>query len=81
MQTHKQEQVGEGLWILIDNKKTKLKLRVTYSQQEDATPHKELNEIYQELKDHIEQPRQQCQNIIIIGDFNAKIVGMIKVNK
>ena len=31
MEAHKQEQVGGGLWILIDNKKTKLKLGVMHA--------------------------------------------------
>ena len=39
--THKQEQVGEGLWILKDNKKIKLKLGVIYAPQENTTPNKE----------------------------------------
>ena len=37
--------------------------------------------MYQEIKDQIEQARQQCQNIIILGDFNAKIGARIKENK
>ena len=44
MQTHKQEQVGERLCILIDNKNTKLKLGVIYAPQENTTPNKELKE-------------------------------------
>ena len=81
MQTHKQEQVGEGLWILTDNKKTKLKLGVIYVPQENTTPNKELKKMYQEIKDRIEQTRQQCQNMINLGDFNAKIGIRIKGNK
>ena len=37
--------------------------------------------MYQEIKDQIEQARQQCQNIITLGDFNAKIEARIKGNK
>ena len=81
MQTHKQEQVGEGLSILIDNKKTKLKLGVIYVLQENTTPNKELKKTYQEIKDRIEQARQQCQNMINLGDFNAKTGVRIKGNK
>ena len=81
MQTHKQEQVGEGLSILIGNKKTKLKLGVIYVPQENTTPNKELKKTYQEIKDRIEQARQQCQNMINLGDFNAKTGVRIKGNK
>ena len=81
MQTHKQEQVEEGLWILTDNKKTKLKLGVIYVPQENTTPNKELKKTYQEIKDRIEQARQQCQNMINLGDFNAKTGVRIKGNK
>ena len=58
MQTHKQEQVGERLRILTDNKKTILKLGVIYPPQENTTPNKELKKMYQETKDQIEQARQ-----------------------
>ena len=81
MPTCKQEQVGEGLWILIDNKKTKLEFEVIYAPQENTTPNKELKKMFQEIKDQIEQTRQQCQNIVILGDFNAKIGTRIKGNK
>ena len=53
MQTHKQEQVGEGLWILIDNKKTKLKLGEIHASQENTTSNKELKKMYEEIKDQI----------------------------
>ena len=36
------------MWILIENKKTKLKLGVIYAPQENATPNKELKKMYQE---------------------------------
>ena len=36
--------------------------------------------MYQQIKDQIEQAKQQCQDIIILGDFNAKIA-RIKGNK
>ena len=50
MQTHKQEQVGEVLWILIDHKNTKLKLSAIYALQENRTRNKELKKMYQEIK-------------------------------
>ena len=59
--------------MLIDNKKTKLKLGVIYVPQENTTLNEELKKMYQEIEDQIEQARQQCENIIIVGDFNAKI--------
>ena len=49
--------------------------------QENTTPNKELKKMYQEIKDQIEQARQQCQNIIILGGFNVKIGTRINGNK
>ena len=37
--------------------------------------------MYQEIKNQIEQAKQQCQNMIVLGDFNAKIGARIKGNK
>ena len=54
MQAHKQEQIGEGLWILIENEKTKLKLGLIYAPQENTTPNKELKKMHQDIKDQIE---------------------------
>ena len=45
------------MWILVDNKKTKLKLGVIYAPQENTTPNKELKKMCQEIKDQIEQER------------------------
>ena len=81
MRIHKKDQVGQGLWILIENKNTRLKLGVIYTPQENTTPNKELKKMYGEKKNQIEQTRQQCQNIIIVEDFNAKIGKRIKGNK
>ena len=40
-----------------------------------------MKENDQEIKDQIIQARQQSQNIIILGDFNAKVRARIKGNK
>ena len=37
--------------------------------------------MYEEIKNQIEQARQQCQNFIILGGFNAKIGTTTKENK
>ena len=37
--------------------------------------------MYQEIKNQIEQAKQQCQNMIVLGDFNDKIGARIKGNK
>ena len=49
--------------------------------QKNTAPNKELKKIYQEIKDQMEQARQQCQNITTLVDINAKMGARIKGEK
>ena len=72
MKTYKQEKAGQGLWMLIDSKNTRIELGVVYAPQANTTQNKELKKMYSAIKQQIGKPKQQKQNILIVGDFNAK---------
>ena len=72
MKTYKQDKSGQGLWMLIDSKNTRIELGVVYAPQANTTPNKELKKMYSAIKQQIGKPKQQKQNILIVGDFNAK---------
>ena len=46
MQVKQETEVGQTLWILLNNKKNKLKVEVIYAPQEGVTPKKELKKLY-----------------------------------
>ena len=46
MQVKQEAQVGQTLWILLNNQKKKIKVGVIYAPQEGVTPNKELKKLY-----------------------------------
>ena len=63
----------ETLWVLIKNRKTKLRVGIVYAPQETRTGKDELVKMYERIEKSVNIGRQQDENIIITGDFNAKI--------
>ena len=78
MQVKQETEVGQTLWILLNNKKNKLKVEVIYAPQEGVTPNKELKKLYTSITEEIIKAKEEDQQSIIIGDFNAKIGDRIK---
>ena len=54
---------------------------VIYGPQEDVTPNGELKKLYESISDQVETGKENNHQIIILGDFNAKIGNYIKNNK
>ena len=51
-----------------------------YAPQEGVTPNKELEKLYTSTTEEIIKAKEEDQQSIIIGDFNAKIGDRIKGN-
>ena len=58
----------------------KIKVGVIYASQEGVTPNKELKKLYTSMTKEIIKAKEEDQQSIIMGDFNAKIGDRIKVN-
>ena len=54
---------------------------VIYGPQENVTPNSELKKLYESISDQVDIGKENNQQIIILGDFNAKIGNYIKNNK
>ena len=78
--THKNK-VGQSLWILLTNTKKKIRIGVIYAPQENVTPNNELKLMYEDIREQIKIGKEEKQQILIIGDFNAKIGEAIEGNK
>ena len=56
-------------------------MRVIYGPQENVTPNSEFKKLYESISDQVDIGKENNQQIIILGDFNAKIGNYIKNNK
>ena len=78
MQVKQETEVGQTLWILLNNKKKENQKGVIYAPQEGVTPSKELKKLYTPITEETIKAKEEDQQSIIIGDFNAKIGDRIK---
>ena len=77
----KGNEIGETLWVAIDNGKTKIRLGVIYAPQESRTSKEEYKILYEQIKNQILLARERQQKILLMGDFNCKIGNVIEGNK
>ena len=75
-----ENKVGQSLWILVTNTKEKIGVGVIYAPQENVTPNNELK-MYEDIGEQIKIGKAEKQQILILGDFNAKIGAAIEGNK
>ena len=61
--------------------KEKIRAGVIYTQQENVTPNNQLKIIYEDIKEQIKIGKEEKQQTLILGDFNAKIGAAIEGNK
>ena len=73
--------VGESLWIVIDNGKVRVRVGVVYAPQESRTSAEKLKIFYKHISEQVQQARERNQRVLILGDFNGKIGIEVKGNK
>ena len=76
-----ENKVGQSLWILLTNTKKKIRIGVIYAPQENVTPNNELKLTYEDIREQIKIGKEEKQQILIIGDFNAKIGEAVEGSK
>ena len=67
MQVKQETEVGQILWILLNNQKNKIKVAVIYAQHEVVTPNKKFKKLYISITEEIITPKED-QQPILIGD-------------
>ena len=75
------DEVGQILWILLNNQKQKIRIGAIYGPQENVTPNNELKLLYKTIADQIEIPKGKYQQVLMVGNFNVKIGNHIPGNK
>ena len=76
-----QDEIGQTLWALINNQITQIRIGVICGPQENVTRISEPKKLYESISDQVEIGKKNNQQIIILGDLNAKIGNDIKKNK
>ena len=74
VEVNREEEIGQTLWVLLNNQKTQVSKGVIYGPQENVTPNSELKKLY----DQVKIGKANNQHIIILGDLNEKIGNYIK---
>ena len=65
----------------IDDQKIRINTAVIYAPQVNVTPVKELRKMYESITKEIQEAREHKQQVIVLGDFNAKVGTKIQGNK
>ena len=81
MQIQNEKSIDQALWVQIDNQKISIKIGVIYAPKVNVTPVTELKKIYESITKEIQEAREHKQQVIVLGDFNAKVGTTIQGNK
>ena len=81
LEVTQEKKIGQSLWILLDNNRSKIRIGVIYAPQENVTSNNELKVMYNNISKHISISQEERQQVLILGDFNAKVGTYIEGNK
>ena len=81
IEVNKYNAIGQMLWVLIQGINRKVRVGVIYGPQENTTPNNDLKILYSKIKEQVEIAEEESQQVLLIGDFNAKIGNLIQGNK
>ena len=72
--------VGQTLWIRLDNRKEKIGIGTVYAPQESRTRLTELEKLFQVIETHINESQKVKEKLALVGDFNCKVGKLIQGN-
>ena len=75
------DELCQTLWILLNNQKQKIRIGAISGPQENMTPNNELKLLYKTIAEQIAIAKKKYQQVLMVGDFNVKIVNYIPGNK
>ena len=80
VQVLERNNIGQSLWLLLNNTKIKLRIGLIYAPQEKDTLAKDLKIIYKEIEDQSKKAKENGELFLVMGDFNCKVGNVIKGN-
>ena len=81
LQVAQENKTGESFWILLDNNRSKIKIGTIYVPQENVTSNNQIKIMYNNVRKQIWIVQEKWKQVLILGDFNAKVVTYIEGNK
>ena len=81
LQVAQENKTGESFWILLDNNRSKIKIEAIYVPQENVTSNNQIKIMYNNVRKQIWIVQEKWKQVLILGDFNAKVVTYIEGNK
>ena len=76
-----EKEIWQSLWILLDNNRSKIRIGVIYAPQENVTSNNEIKILYNNISKEISIAQEERQQVLVLGDFNAKVGTYIEGNK
>ena len=76
-----EKETGQSLWILLEKNRSKFRIEVIYAPEENVTSNNEVEITYSNINKQILIIQEGRQQVLSLGDFNAKIVIYIEGNK
>ena len=73
IQLGKTKEVGQTLWIRLDNGKEKITIGTVFAPQESRTRLTELKKFYKVIETHINESQKAKEKLVLVGDFNCKV--------
>ena len=72
----KKNEVGESMWMVIDNNKVKIRLGLIYAPQESRTKKEKLKLMYEDIKYQVSQADEKLQKTLLyfLATSIAKLV-------
>ena len=70
-QVAQEKEIGQSLRILLNNNRSKIRIRGIYASQENVTSNNELKIMYNNISKIFNCTRRQ--QVLILGDFNGKV--------
>ena len=76
-----EKEIGLSLRILLNNNRSKIRIGVIYAPKENVTSNNKLKVMYNNISKQISIAQGERQQVLILGDFNAKVGTYIEGNK
>ena len=81
LEVAQEKEIGQSLGIILDNNRRKIRIGVIYAPQENVTSNNKLKVMHNDISKQISIAQEEMQQVLILGDFNAKVDTYIEGNK
>ena len=81
LEVAQEKETEKSLWKLVDNNRSNIIIGVIYVLQENVISSNEVKIVYNNISKQILIAQEKRQQVLILGDFNAKVGTYIEGNR